>query len=343
MLLKGEALPAHLERNLAGLYVVYGDEPLLTIEAGDAIRAAARRAGFSEREVLVAGPGFAWGALHAAGGNMSLFGDRKLIDLRIPTGKPGRDGGDALKQYCANLAPGPAGDTLTLITLPELGWQEEKTAWFTALVDAGVVVKLNSPGIDQLPGWIAMRLKRQGQSAERDALDFIAERVEGNLLAAHQEIQKLGLLFPAGALSLDQVCEAVLNVARYDIDGLREALLLGDVGRYARILDGLRQEGEAPPLVLWAVTEEVRLLLALRQGQERGRNFDATLKDWRVWGGRQQAAKKAASRLTTPCLTAALAAAADVDRSVKGMTGDDPWVLLLRIGLSLASEGARGR
>lgn len=338
MLLKGEALPAHLERSLASLYVVYGDEPLLTIEAGDTIRAAARRAGFTEREILVSGPGFSWGALYAAGGNMSLFGDRKLIDLRIPNGKPGRDGGDALKQYCAALPPPGQADTMTLITLPGLGWQEEKTAWFSALAESGVVVKLNAPSLDQLPGWIAMRLKRQGQSAASEALDFIAERVEGNLLAAHQETQKLGLLFPAGVLSLDQVCEAVLNVARYDIDGLREALLSGDAERYARILDGLRHEGEAPPLVLWAVTEELRLLVALRQGADRGRPADAVLKEWRVWGNRQQAARKAAGRLSTARLEAALAAAGDVDRAVKGLAADDPWTLLLRIGLSLSSD-----
>ena len=339
MQLKGEALPAHLERNLASLYVVYGDEPLLTIEAGDAIRAAARRAAYSEREVLVAGPGFAWSALQAAGGNLSLFGERKLIDLRIPTGKPGRDGGDALKQYCARLSPQvPASDTLTLITLPELGWQEEKAAWFVALSQAGVVVKLTAPSLDQLPGWIAMRLKRQEQSADNAALSFIAERVEGNLLAAHQEIQKLALLFPPGRLSLDQVCEAVLNVARYDIDALRESVLVGDAARYARVLAGLRQEGEALPLVLWALTEELRLLLALRQGLDHGRPLDAVLKEWRVWGARQMAAKKAVSRLSTQRLQAALTAAADVDRAVKGMASDDPWLLLLRIGLSLSCE-----
>lgn len=304
MLLKGEALPAHLERNLAGLYVVYGDEPLLTIEAGDAIRAAARRAGFSEREVLVAGPGFAWGALHAAGGNMSLFGDRKLIDLRIPTGKPGRDGGDALKQYCANLAPGPAGDTLTLITLPELGWQEEKTAWFTALVDAGVVVKLNSPGIDQLPGWIAMRLKRQGQSAERDALDFIAERVEGNLLAAHQEIQKLGLLHPPGEISLAQIEAAVMNVARYDVSDLRDALKARDTVRAARTLEGLKAEDAAPPLVLWALATEAR-------------------------------AGAANLRM------AALLHAAKIDRIIKGLARGDIWDEFLQLALRLTQPRTR--
>ena len=227
MLLKGEQLAGHLERELRPLYVLYGDDPLLVIEAADAIRAKARQQGYTEREVLTVLPQFDWGTLLAAGGNMSLFGDKKLIDLRVPTGKVGKEGSAALQQWCQNLSM----DNLLLITLPELDWREEKAAWFTALVNAGVAIKLVAPKLTELPGWIIGRLRRQQQSAELDALKFIAERVEGNLLAAHQEIQKLGLLYPAGALSLAQVREAVLNVARYDIDGLREALLSGDIAR----------------------------------------------------------------------------------------------------------------
>lgn len=329
--LKAEQLAAHLERPLAPLYVVYGDEPLLVIEAGDAIRAAARKQGFTEREVLVAGQGFNWGLLHQACGNLSLFGDKKLIDLRIPTGKPGRDGGQALQDFCARLSP----DASTLITLPELTWQDEKAAWFGALSQAGMVIKLTAPGLNELPAWIAGRLRRQGQSADADALRFIAERVEGNLLAAHQEIQKLGLLYPAGTLSLEQVQEAVLNVARYDIDGLREALLAGDMGRLTRTLDGLRQEGEAPPLVLWAVTEEIRTLTALKEGVDSGRPVDALLKEYRVWGPRQQAIKRALSRLSRATLTEALARAAFIDRSIKGLAKGDVWDEFLRLALAL--------
>ena len=208
MLLKAEQLAAHLERELRPLYVLYGDEPLLVLEAADAIRARARNAGYSEREVLTVLPQFDWGQLLAAGGNLSLFGDRKLIDLRIPTGKPGKEGSAALQQWCQHLSP----DNLLLVTLPELDWREEKAAWFTALANAGVAVKLNAPPLAELPGWIAGRLRRQQQSAEPDSLKFIAERVEGNLLAAHQEIQKLALLYPAGKLSDAQIRDAVLNV-----------------------------------------------------------------------------------------------------------------------------------
>jgi DNA polymerase-3 subunit delta len=333
MLLKGEQLAAHLERELRPLYVIYGDDPLLVIEAADAIRAKARTAGFSEREVLTVLPHFDWNLLLAAGGNLSLFGDRKLIDLRIPSGKPGKEGGAALQAWCRHLSP----DTLLLVTLPELDWREEKAAWFTALATAGVAVKLAAPGLGELPGWIAGRLRRQHQSADLDSLKFIAERVEGNLLAAHQEIQKLGLLYPAGKLTLEQVRDAVLDVARYDIDGLREALLAGDPARLARLLDGLMHEGEPPPLVLWAIGEEIRTLAAIRAGLDRSRPLDQLFKETRVWGARQSLVKKALQRLSTSALEAALQHAEQIDRMNKGLQPGRVWDEFLRLGLRLAA------
>lgn len=333
MLLKGEQLAAHLDRELRPLYVLYGDEPLLVLEAADAIRAKARAGGYSEREVLTVLPQFDWGQLLAAGGNLSLFGDKKLIDLRIPTGKPGKDGSAALQQWCQNLSP----DNLLLITLPDLDWREEKAAWFTALANAGVAIKLNAPPLAELPGWIAGRLRRQQQSADLDSLKFIAERVEGNLLAAHQEIQKLGLLHPAGALTLAQVRDAVLNVARYDIDSLRDALLAGDVARLTRTLDGLMQEGEAPPLVLWAMSEEIRALATIRAGLDSGRPVDLLLKDAKVWGPRQNPVKKALQRLSTASLEAALHHAGRIDRLAKGIGQGNIWEEFLRLGLRLTA------
>ena len=333
MLLKGEQLAAHLERELRPLYVAYGDEPLLVLEAADAIRAKARTAGYSEREVLTVLPQFDWGTLLAAGGNLSLFGDRKLIDLRIPTGKPGKEGSAALQQWCQHLSP----DNMLLVTLPELDWREEKAAWFTALVNAGVGLKLNAPPLAELPGWIAGRLRRQQQGADLDSLKFIAERVEGNLLAAHQEIQKLGLLYPTGQLSLAQVRDAVLNVARYDIEGLREALLVGDIGRLSRTLNGLMQEGEAPPLVLWAMSEEIRALAIIRHGMDAGRPVDMLLKDAKVWGPRAAPVKKALQRLSTATLEAALQHAGKIDRLAKGIGQGNIWEEFLRLGLRLAA------
>jgi len=332
MQLKGEQLAAHLERELKPVYVVYGDEPLLVIEAADAIRAAARRNGFDERNVLTAISGFNWVELHHAAGNMSLFGGRTLIDLRIPTGKPGRDGSAAIQDYCVNPSP----DSLLLVTLPGLDWAEEKAAWLKALTEAGVAVKLIPPNLAELPNWIAARLRRQKQSTDADGLRFIAERVEGNLLAAHQEILKLGLLYPAGEISLPQVQEAVLNVARYDLDGLRDALLAGDVARLTRTLDGLQQEGEAPPLVLWAMTEEVRALAQVKAGQTQGQSVDMLLKDARVWGARQSLFKRALQRVDSAQANASLAHAARIDRMIKGASGGgDVWSEFLRLGLKL--------
>lgn len=334
MLLKGEQLAAHLERGLRPLYVLYGDEPLLVLEAADAIRAKARQQGYSEREVLTVLPQFDWGQLLAAGGNMSLFGDKKLIDLRIPTGKPGKEGSAALQQWCQHLSP----DNMLLITLPELDWREEKAVWFTALVNAGVAIKLNAPPLAELPGWLSGRLRRQQQGAELEGLKFIAERVEGNLLAAHQEIQKLGLLYPPGQLSTAQIREAVLDVARYDIEGLREALLTGDVARLTRTLDGLMQEGEAPPLVLWAMSEEIRALTVIRAGLDAGRPIDQLLKDAKVWGPRANPVKKALQRLSTATLEAALRHAGRIDRLAKGIGQGNIWEEFLRLGLRLGAS-----
>ena len=220
--------------------------------------------------ILVAGPGFRWDQLALAGCNISLFCGNNLIDLPIPNGKPGRDGGEALQRH----AEQPLDGVVTLVTLPQVDWQAKKAAWFVALTNAGVAVELNAPPLRQLPDWIAARLARQKQSALPEALEFIAAHVEGNLLAAHQEIQKLGLLYPEGQLTLAQVEEAVLDVARFDVDKLRAALLAGDGPRCARLLDGLRAEDTAPPLVLWALTQEARTLAQLRAQLDQGASFD---------------------------------------------------------------------
>jgi DNA polymerase-3 subunit delta len=331
--LRADQLASHLEKTLAPLYVLHGDEPLLVIEAGDAIRKAAREKGYTEREVLVSGPSFKWDALTLAAGNLSLFGGNKLVDLRIPNGKPGRDGGEALQRYCARLAEGVA----TLVTLPQMDWAARKTAWFGALGAAGVAVELNAPPLAELPDWIAGRLARQQHSAERAALDFIAAHVEGNLLAAHQEIQKLGLLYPAGKLSLAQVEDAVLNVARYDVDKLRAALLRGDAVRCARLLDGLRGEDVAPPLILWAFASEIRVLAVLKAAADAGRPLSAALRAERVFDDRRAAAlQRALPRFREGQLRVALLAAARIDRMIKGLVRGDVWDEFLQLALRLA-------
>jgi DNA polymerase-3 subunit delta len=340
MQLRLDALDAHLGKTLAPLYVIASDEHLLALESADRIRRAARERGYTEREVMTVERGFRWSALAAANQSQSLFGERKLIELRIPGGKPGKDGGQALQAYAGMLSP----DNVTLITLPELDWASKKAAWVAALQNAGVYLEIGRVERAQLPGWLGARLAAQGQSAERDSLDFIAERVEGNLLAAHQELQKLALLYPPGRLSFDQVHDAVLNVARYDVFKLNEAMLAGDCARLVRMLEGLQGEGEALPLVLWAMAEEIRTLIKLQSGLAEGKPLAAVLKEHRVWGPRERLADAALRRLPLPLLQDALREAAQIDRLVKGLRprgfSGDAWDALLQLGLKIA-QGRR--
>ena len=304
MQLRPDQLAAHVRKPLAPLYLLHGDEPLLVIEAADAIRAAARKQGFEEREVIVVGTGFKWDELFLAAGNMSLFGGSKLVDLRIPSGKPGREGSEALQRYIGTTgAMGPG--IVTLITLPELDWQAKKAAWVTALSNAGVSIECNAPPPARLPQWIAERLARQQQSAPRAALEFIAAHVEGNLLAAHQEIQKLGLLYPPGEVTLEQIEAAVMNVARYDVADLRAALKARDTVRAARTLEGLKGEDAAPPLVLWALATEAR------------------------------------SAADPSTKMRALLHAAKIDRMIKGLARGDIWDEFLQLALRLTRSSSK--
>ena len=338
MNLRPEQLPAHLDKPLAPLYILHGNEPLLVLEAGDAIRSAARKQGYAEREVLVAGQGFRWADLQSAAGNLSLFGASKLVDLRIPNGKPGREGGEALQRYARHLDDG----VVTLITLPEVDWATRKAAWFVALGEACVCVELNAPERERLPEWLARRLAAQQQKASPDALGFIAEHIEGNLLAAHQEILKLGLLHPPGDLSLEAVRDAVLNVARYDVDKLRNAMLEGDTARCARLLEGLKGEGEAPPLVLWALANEIRTLARLRMGVDEGQALQGLLKAERVFEERRkQAVQRALQRLSSGALRTAILHAARIDRMIKGLTTGDVWDEFLQLCLRLCRGAAQ--
>lgn len=336
MQLRFDAIDAHLTKSLAPLYVITSDEHLLALETADKIRRVAKTQGFLEREILTVERSFKWGALLAANQSQSLFGDKKLIDLRIPTGKPGKDGGAALQEYVKHLSP----DNLTLITLPKLDWATQKAAWVTSLQQAAVYIDIPLVERAQLPNWISLRLSAQGQSADRPSLDFIADRVEGNLLAAHQEIQKLALLHPQGKLGFEQIHDAVLNVARYDVFKVNEAMLAGNVARLVRMLEGLKGEGEALPLVLWAVAEEIRTLLKLKSGMAQGKSLGMLLKEFRIWGPREKLMEPALRRVSLATLEAALQEAAQVDKMVKGLRAKafagDAWDALLQLGLRVA-------
>jgi len=329
--LRAEQLEAHLSKSLASVYVVHGDEPLLALESADAIRAAARNNGCEERDVFTAERGFDWSELVQAGASQSLFGGRKIIELRIPSGKPGVQGAAAIQAYCERLGK----ENVLFVTVPRLRKDDQNSRWFLALAGAGIVVDVYPVERARLPQWIAARLARQGQRASAEALGDLADRVEGNLLAAHQEVQKLGLLLPKGELSAEQVNEAVANVARYDAYDCAAALLTGDAARYVRVLDGLRGEGESPVFIVWALAEELRALLRIRQGLEAGRPIEQLLRENRVWGERQAPVRAAAQRFPLATLERALAHAARIDRATKGVGPGAPWDEFVSLGLEL--------
>ena len=336
MRIDSEDLPRHLSKGLGLLYVVHGEALLLAIEAADAIRTAAREAGYNEREVIIAEQHFKWAELRNSAQSMSLFASRKVIDLRIPSGKPGVEGAQALQEHCENLNA----DTLTLISLPQLDSAAMKSKWFTALEQHGTVINAAEISLAALPEWIAARMKKQGQSTDADTLAFLAQRVEGNLLAAFQEIQKLALLFPAGPLTFEQVKDSVMDVARYDVFKLSEAMLAGDAERYVRILDGLRAEGTATVLILWSVAEDIRTLAKVSRAMQQSGNIANALRDARVWGVRQKLVERAVRRFTPAFAERALRQAALIDKLIKGLRQGDVWDELLQLGVRCARAGA---
>jgi len=332
-------LTAHLQKGLKPLYTLHGDEPLLIQEAGDAIRAVARSQGYTERSVYtVAGAHFNWSAVLAAGNSLSLFADKQIVDLRIPSGKPGKEGSVALQQ----LAQSSRGNdsTLTLVILPRLDAATKKSTWFTALDSLGVNLSIEPIERGALPQWIAQRLNTQGQRVAageegQRSLQFFAERVEGNLLAAHQEIQKLGLLYPQGELGFAQIESAVLNVARYDVFKLSEAVLSGQRLRVQRMLDGLQAEGEAEVLVHWALAEDIRALKRVKDAIDAGRPLPMALRENRIWGPKERLFERVLPRLNSAAIAQLLVSAHQVDGIVKGLKLPDwpanPWQALHRL------------
>ncbi len=324
MRIDSEALASHLSRGLKPLYTLAGEETLLALEAADRIRSLAREEGYTEREVLTVESGFDWKSLEASLNSLSLFSAKKIVELRIPSGKPGGEGAQALQGVAL------CEDVLLLVILSgKVDWQTQKSAWFRSLEQRGVMVLANAITRERLPKWIASRLAAQHQSADDATIAFIVDRVEGNLLAAYQEVQKLALLLPPGTLDSEEVKKAVVNVARFDVFKLGAALIEGDVARYSRFLDCLREEGAGLPLVLWALAEEIRNLLKIKCGL-----------DVNAWGGRETFLKSASRRFTVQQLEDALLECAAIDRVVKGLVKGDPWERFLGLGLKLASPRA---
>lgn len=325
-----EQLAARLAAPLAPVYVFSGDEPLQLGEAADAVRAAARAQGFTEREVLDADKGFDWNALLAAANTLSLFAERRLIDLRLPSGKPGKDGAEALLEYAAR----PPADTVLLLTSGKLDKAATQAKWYQALDDLGVSLQVWPVEVRDMPAWIARRLRARGLQAEGEAAALLAERVEGNLLAAAQEVEKLLLLHGPGPLSAGQVEAAVSDSARFDVYQLADAALLGDVARVTRMLDGLQAEGAEPVLVLWALTRELRSLAAMSAQLEAGQPSDRVLAP--VWSKRKPAVSAGLRRHNSRRWQQMLRRAARLDRVAKGMSAGNPWDELLQLALMVA-------
>ena len=338
-------LQAHLQKGLRSLYTLHGDEALLVQEAADAIRATARQQGYTERSMhVVSGAHFDWSEVLAAGGSMSLFAERQILEIRVPTGKPGKEGSPMIQQLAQSAEGNDS--TLTLFVLPRLDSATKKGAWFGALEQFGVSLQIDSLDRAQLPQWIAQRLKLQNQSVAsgqdgQNCLQFFADRVEGNLLAAHQEIQKLSLLYPAGELTHAQVESAVMNVARYDVFKLSEAVLAGQVARVQRMLDGLQAEGEAAVLVHYTLAEDIRALKRVKDAMAEGRPLPMALREQRIWGAREKLFERVLPKLSTARLAQLLKNAHQVDGIVKGLKvadwPTDPWQALQRLALRVSS------
>lgn len=331
MKLRETQLGAHLEQQLAPVYLISGDVPLLVQEACDAVRAAARQAGCSERVVMQAERGFDWEALLQAGGDLSLFAQRRLLELRLPSGKPGDAGSKALLRY---LQLGSE-DNVLLIEAGKIDRGSQKSKWFKAVERAGVVVQIWPPDARQFPAWIRQRMQTRGLAASREAVAVLAERSEGNLLACDQEIEKLRLLYGPGRLDAETVLQSVVDSTRFDVFKLVDSALSGDSARSARILQGLRGEGVEPAVVLWALARELRLLSRMAVDMKDA-PLERVLAAHRVWDSRKALFREGLGRHRPANWWVMLARAARIDRIIKGRDLGNVWDELLQLSLMIA-------
>ncbi|WP_237055030.1 DNA polymerase III subunit delta [Microbulbifer sediminum] len=323
-------LPQNLKQGLAPVYLVSGDEPLLVQECCDSIRAAARQQGFGERELLHAEANFDWGQLLASAGSMSLFAEKKVIEVRLPNGKPGDKGSKALQEF-ARVA---GEDLLLLLVLPRLDRSQLNSKWVKALDQRGVLLQVWPVDTQEMPRWIHQRLRAAGLDAEPEAIQILAERVEGNLLAARQEIDKLKLLSDDNLITADTMRHAVASSARYDVFGLIDRALAGDAENAVRTLQGLRAEGVEPPVVLWAIAREIRSLLDIGEKLDQGQPINRLVRIQK----RQPLVQSALSRLHRRQLEGLLLRARAVDSAIKGSRDQDPWAGLLELTINLSGR-----
>lgn len=337
MKIAANQLSSQLSKSLLSCYLVCGDEPLLVQEALDAIRAAARKAGFTSREVFVQTTGFDWGELSMAAGNLSLFAEKRIIELRLPTGKPGVKGSAAIADFAADVGD----DLLFLVSAPKLDRNASGAKWVKALQKHGGMVPVWPIGIRELPGWINARMRAAGLRPDRDAVQLIADRVEGNLLAAQQEIEKLRLLHGEGSISAADVDAAVADSSRFDVYKLVDAAVAGDAARAIRILAGVRTEGIEPVIVMWALTREIRMLAGLADGVAAGGNLASGMQSARVWQNRENLVRACIGRHQTADFYRLMKMTRRADAAAKGQVRADPWQLATEIVLQLSSASAR--
>ncbi|MDH5469650.1 MAG: DNA polymerase III subunit delta [Gammaproteobacteria bacterium] len=334
MQLKPEQLDTHLKKQLAPVYFISGDDPLRVMEAADAVRAAARAQGYDERDVLTVQTGFDWYSLQSEAGSLSLFSSQRIIDLRMPTGKPGREGAQALRDFAEQLPE----DTLLLVTAGKLDPAARKSKWVQALDKAGVVLFVWPMDAREFNGWVAARMRRCGLEPTVEAVSMLADRVEGNLLACVQEIDKLYLLQGAGAVDADAITRLVADNARFDVFGLVDAALAGKAARSIRILHGLEAEGTAPQIVLWALAREIRQLTAMATQVAGGQAIPGVLSRYHVWANRKTAVGTALKRLKPAECNAMLRHCASIDRISKGRGAGNAWDELLQLTCRLAGQ-----
>ena len=332
MKIRANQLSSHLKNSLAPCYLVTGDEPLLVDEALDDIREAARARGFGNRELHVATTGFDWGQLTASTGNMSLFAEQRIVELRLPTGKPGRAGGDAIVSLVEQSGP----ELLFIVTGPKLDGSASRSRWAKAIDKRGVTLPIWPISVRELPGWIANRMRQAGLQPDREAVAMIADRVEGNLLAAGQEIEKLRLLLGEGKVTAGDVSNAVANSSRYDVYKLTDAAIAGDARRAVRILGGLRAEGVEPVIVMWAITRELRTLATLDDAVRQGQDLGSAMQAARVWNNRQGLMRSCVSRHRHGEFHKLLKASGRADAAAKGQRFGDPWQMAADIVVGMA-------
>ena len=327
MRLKPEQLESALQKSLAPIYLISGDEPLQLGEAADAIRQATRRAGFTVREVISVETGNEWPQLAAEADSLSIFADKKLIDLRLPSGKPGQDGARALQAYCQR----PPDDTVLLISAGKFESASLKSQWLQAIDHAGVVVQVWPLLGSELTAWLQRRAERKGMRLDNDATKSLAARIEGNLLAAAQEVEKLFILHGSTRISKAMIEDDVADSARFDVFKLMDALLAGKLNRAIKILNGLKAEGIAPPVVLWAISRELRTLFNLQFELKQGAQQETTFKKFQIWDKRKQTIQDSLQRLGLRQLQQLLSLSADTDKHIKGQLAGDAWESLFKL------------